>query len=221
MRMLSRAKWLGGMFTGSKSEAACGSGTYFFGRFAWCRKDWALGAEGCVMMNTLTLDHRAPRASFMLSETHGVYALYLKSGSDLPGIMPGEDGLLYIGKAAGRTGFKGRCHFNGKSASHSPRRSLAALLIDTLALVPKEFPHPDGAYKTWGLTLPSERLLNTWMHANLLLAIEPRADAALYEQELISKFEPVLNLRDCPQSEQHERVSAARRRVADIVRGRA
>jgi len=170
-------------------------------------------------MIVFTLDYRAPRASFTLSNAHGVYALFLKPGSSLPGIVPGEDGLLYIGKASGRTGFKGRCHFNGKSASHSPRRSLAALLVDDLGLVPKGFPHPDGEYKTWGLTLPSERILDTWMHGNLLLAIEPRVDAALYEQELISLHQPVLNLRDCPQSEQHERVSAARRRMADMVRG--
>ena len=169
-------------------------------------------------MVSLTLNHRAPRASFTLTAAHGVYALYLKPGGRLAALEPGENGLLYIGKAAGRTGFKGRCHFNGKSASHSPRRSLAALLVDDLDLIPKAVPHPDGEYKTWGLTLPCERVLDAWMHTNLLFAIEPRHDAALYEQELISHHQPVLNLRDCPQSKQHERVSAARRRMADMVR---
>jgi hypothetical protein len=170
-------------------------------------------------MINFTLHHRAPRTSFTLTDQHGVYALFLKPTASLAGIVPGEDGLIYIGKAAGRTGFRGRCHFKGASASHSPRRSFAALLAGDLELVPKAVPHPDGAFKTWGLTLQSEKVLNRWMHDNLLLAIEPREDAALYEQELIWLHRPVLNLRDCPQSEQHERVSLARKRMADLVRG--
>lgn len=165
-----------------------------------------------------TLAYRAPRASFTLDASHGVYALHLKPDAVLPGITPGEHGLIYIGKASGSGGLKGRCHFNGSSASHSPRRSLAALLIDELKVVPKSVPHPDGAYKTWGLELMSEKVLDRWMHDNLLLAIEPRDDAALHEQELIWKHQPVLNLRDCPQSAQHEMVSAARRRISDMIR---
>ena len=169
-------------------------------------------------MNGLTLSHRAPRASLALDTTHGVYALHLKPGSTLHLILPGEDGLIYIGKAAGTGGFKGRCHFNGNTAQHSPRRSLAALLIKPLELVPKSVPHPDGAYKTWGLEKRSEKILDAWMHDNLLLAVEPRADAALFEQELIWQHSPVLNLRDCRQSAQHKIVSAARKRIADIIR---
>lgn len=132
--------------------------------------------------------------------------------------MPGENGPLYIGKAAGTRGFEGRCHFNGATASHSPRRSLAALLIDELNLEPKAVYHPDGEYKSWKLTLSSEKILDKWMHENLIFANEVRDDAALYEQELIWAHCPPLNLRDCPQSEQHEKVSKARREVAQGLR---
>lgn len=165
-------------------------------------------------MSNHLLKQPAPRASFNLDGSHGVYALFLREGSRLPGIVPGENGLLYIGKAAGSRGFEGRCHFNGASASHSPRRSLAALLIDQLNLVPMAVCHPDGEYKSWKLTQTSEKVLDRWMHDNLLLAMEVREDAALYEQELIWAHCPPLNLRDCPQSEQHKRVSTARREVA-------
>lgn len=41
-----------------------------------------------MTMTTLPLDHRAPRTSFTLSETDGVYALFLGPGSSLPGIVP-------------------------------------------------------------------------------------------------------------------------------------
>ena len=163
-------------------------------------------------------DAAGPRASFKLNQSHGVYVLYLRKGSRLPGIVPGENGLLYIGKAAGKRGFEGRCHFNGATASHSPRRSLAALLIDELSLVPKTVNHPDGEFKSWKLTLASEKALDAWMHKNLLVSIEPRDDAALYEQELIWAHCPPLNLRDCPQSEQHEQVSKARRKVSQGLR---
>ena len=95
---------------------------------------------------------------------------------------------------------------------------MAALLLDGLKLVPKAVFHADGEYKSWKLELPSEKVLDRWMHDNLLLAIEKRADAALFEQELISVHKPPLNLRDCAQSEQHQMVSAARRRVADMLR---
>lgn len=164
------------------------------------------------------LTQPAPRASFELDRSHGVYALYLRDGSKLPGIIPGQDGLLYIGKAAGTRGFEGRCHFNGASASHSPRRSLAALLMDELKLVPRPVYHADGEYKSWKLELPSEKVLDQWMHDNLLLAIEVREDAALHEQELIWAHCPPLNLRDCPQSKQHKLISAARRKVAYSLR---
>ena len=62
----------------------------------------------------------------------GVYVLFLRKGSALPGMELGEQELLYIGLAANRKGLEGRCHFNARTRNHSPRKSLAVLLIDVL-----------------------------------------------------------------------------------------
>lgn len=45
---------------------------------------------------------RGPRSSFSLRTECGVYALFLREGIELPGITPGERGLIYIGLAANR-----------------------------------------------------------------------------------------------------------------------
>ena len=117
--------------------------------------------------------------------------------------------LLYIGLAANRHGLKGRCHFDARTRNHSPRKSLAALLLDGLSLRPVLITKPNTP-ATWGLDPPSDGRLSAWMHANLDLAIEICADPASRETELIGRFTPPLNLNKCAQGVQHQRVSAAR-----------
>lgn len=75
---------------------------------------------------------RGPRSTFTLAHEMGVYVLFLRKGSALPGMELGEQELLYIGLAANRKGLKERCHFNARTRNHSPRKSLAVLLIDVL-----------------------------------------------------------------------------------------
>ena len=114
---------------------------------------------------------RGPRSAFTLTHDAGVYALFLREGSALPCVEPGEGGLLYIGLAANRNGLKGRCHFNARTRNHSPRKSLAVLLMDALALTPVLITKPNSA-STWGLDGASDARLSLWMHSNLDLAIE-------------------------------------------------
>lgn len=159
---------------------------------------------------------RGPRSSFSLGRETGVYALFLRSGSRLPGVQPGEEGLLYIGRATSAAGLEGRCHFCGNTAGHSPRRSLAALLIKQLDLVPVFVPKKKS--DTWRLESKSEATLNKWMHNNLDLAIEICSDPIDREAQLVGSLAPPLNLKQCGQSPQHCMISRARENVLAEVR---
>src|SRR6185369_16644738 len=59
---------------------------------------------------------------------------------------------------------------SAKDANHSPRKSLAVLLMEELSLSPMLITKPNSS-DTWGLDGPSDARLSAWMHANLQLAI--------------------------------------------------
>jgi hypothetical protein len=161
---------------------------------------------------------RGPRASFSLGCDKGVYALFLREGAIVPGIEVGECRLLYIGLAANQEGFKGPCHFNNaRTANHSPRKSLAVLLMNELSLRPILVTKPNEK-DTWGLDAASEARLTEWMHAHLDLAIEVCADPHARETELVNYHAPPLNLTKCAKSAQHRRISAARKKVMASLR---
>ena len=149
--------------------------------------------------------HRAARSSFSLSAEHGIYAHFLKPGVEVPMLEPGMDGIIYVGRTQGRTGFRGRDHFAIPFPSSTVRQSLAALLIAQLKL--NILPYR----RSWTIDGPSDARLRSWMYEHLLLAIEPHADAPLHEQRAIWAYRPPLNLKDCPQTSAHERLSALRR----------
>jgi hypothetical protein len=163
---------------------------------------------------------RGPRSSFALGHDVGVYALFLRKGSTLSGIEPGEHGLLYIGLAANRKGLLGRCHFDARTRNHSPRKSLAVLLMEKLDLTPTLITKPNSA-DTWGLDIPSDARLSGWMHDNLDLAIEICPDPDGRETELVVRYAPPLNLTKCVQSAQHKLISKARASImARLQNGR-
>ena len=161
---------------------------------------------------------RGPRSGFVLGTDPGVYALFLRKGATLPQITPVPNGLIYIGLAANRKGLKGRCHFDAKTRNHSPRKSLAALLMEELRLVPILVPKPNST-ETWGLDAASEARLSAWMHGNLDLAIEICADPDKRESELVARHAPPLNLIKCAQTDQHQMISQARRRIQASLSG--
>ena len=160
---------------------------------------------------------RGPRQDFSLGADCGVYALFLRPGANLPIIEPGREGLVYIGMTGANGGFAQRCHFRGKTGTHSPRRSLAALLMDMLDLKP--LPKRGNSTEV-KLAVASERRLDRWMHDNLLVAYEICPDPIGRETELVSRLAPPLNLTKCVQSAAHRSISAARaevrRRVVSI-----
>jgi hypothetical protein len=152
---------------------------------------------------------RGPRSSFVLDASSGVYALFLREGTDLPRTEPVPGGLIYVGQAKGAGGLKRRCHFHGKTKNHSPRKSLAVLLMDTLGLTPVLVKKPN-APDTWGLDLESDARLSAWMHANLELAVKVCQDVDRCETELVLQYAPPLNLNKCSQSAQHKSISERR-----------
>lgn len=155
---------------------------------------------------------RRPRNRFDLGRETGVYALFLRQGSRLPGIEHPPSRLLYAGKAEGTGGLRGRCHFLGSTSNHSPRKSLAVLLMEELGLRPIGIAQGDEPH-TWGLEPESEARLTEWMFANLELAIELCGDPDARETEIVSRLAPPLNLAKCAQTEQHRRISRARKAV--------
>lgn len=156
---------------------------------------------------------RGPRESFCPGAEKGVYALFLRDGAVLNGIAPGECGLLYIGRATRKEGLIGRCHFgNARTRDHSPRKSLAVLLMDALSLMPILVPKPNSP-DTWGLEQDSDKALTEWMYAHLDVAYEVRTDPTSREAELIRDFAPPLNLKGCTPTEKHRWISSERTKV--------
>lgn len=163
---------------------------------------------------------RGPRSSFSLGAEAGVYALFLREWAVLPGIEPSTDGLIYIGLAANRNGLRGRCHFDARTRNHSPRKSLAVLLLGNLSLTPVLITKPNSS-DTWGLDGPSDARLSAWMHAHLELAIEVCLDPDGRETELVGRDAPPLNLTKCVQTDQHRRISQGRASIMAELQGRS
>ena len=155
---------------------------------------------------------RGPRTGFKLSNEKGVYALFLHKGVILRGLEAGQEGLLYIGLAANKSGLKGRCHFNARTVNHSPRKSLSVLLLNELSLEPVLVAKPASS-DTWGLDKASDSRLSAWMHANLELAVEICHNPDARESELVEHYAPPLNLTKCVQTAQHHMISVARSKV--------
>lgn len=168
-------------------------------------------------MDSLLSGHRRPRCEVDLPEAPGLYALFLKTGTHLPGITPRPDRLLYIGKADGAGGLLRRCHFNGRTRDHSPRKSLAVLLQETLDLVPELICKPKGP-PTWGLIRESDRTLSNWMHSSLELTFVALKAPRAAEKALIAAEAPPLNLTDCKQTPEHSKISATRKAVLEELK---
>ena len=148
---------------------------------------------------------RSLRSEVAPAPVRGVYALFIEHPVAIPEFTPGQDGLIYIGKASGIDGFAGRCHFTGKTLDHSPRKSLAVLLMTQLALEVRGH----GGRK-WGLTPESDRRLSAWMWENIRIAFLPNDLPEVVEDRLIQFHSPPLNLKMCRQDDQHRRISRLR-----------
>jgi hypothetical protein len=133
----------------------------------------------------------------------------------LPGLSPASP--IYIGSAVGRGGLAGRCHFDARTANHSPRKSLAVLLRQQLGLRAVLVPKPNSP-DTWGLEDVSEAKLSNWMHHELAVAFTVCENPREKEAAMIRDNAPPLNLLGCAQTHLHVEIRMARRRVMDDLR---
>lgn len=151
------------------------------------------------------------RAAVDLPCAPGVYALFLQDCSRGLPIQRGAENLLYIGRARN---LRRRCHFDGSTRNHSPRKSLATLLMNELELQPV-LVRKGLSRATWGLDDRSERRLSEWMHANLSIAFQRCDEFVQRESELIARYQPPLNISQCNVTTERTALSLARRTVLD------
>ena len=168
--------------------------------------------------------HTRDDAQVMAPRAAGLYAFYGDDQAwrdlDLTPVPGGQP--LYVGKA--ERSLNGRdvgTHFaSGKTGSSTVRRSLAALLVDTLELVPvpRNLARPDGS-ANFGLTPESDARLSRWMEDRLRLATWTKPDGVWLddlETEVVRTLRPPLNLDKVGQP--RERLRVARKRMADRAR---
>lgn len=170
---------------------------------------------------------RPPRSAL---DGPGLYALYgdadVWRGLGLGD--PADARPLYVGKAEDSMVTRDlRTHFaTGKTGWSSPRRSLAALLVDELRLVPTarrpENPEP-GKWTHYALKVDGDQRLTAWMLDHLRLAAWPaqRAEGMLgaIERAVMQAWAPPLNLTGVAQPWSGS-VRAARAEMARAARAR-
>ncbi len=123
----------------------------------------------------------------------GVYALFARMGDGLPGIELAATGLVYIGQSGDLVK---RNHFIGPTGRSTVRRSLGAILKESLRLT--AVPRGRGKHAKdathYRFTSDGERRLSAWMAANLEIAALADSDPKGLEARLIRHCEPPLCL---------------------------
>ena len=146
----------------------------------------------------------------------GVYLFCLRECHALPDIEVGAHGVVYVGMT--EKSLLVRNHFlHAHSGGSTLRRSLGALLRETLKLEPiRRDAKPENASK-FRFADDGEARLTEWMKANLLAAqTEISGDVRSKETALIQEWEPPLNLTKWI-NPQKALVSAKRKACTNIV----
>lgn len=172
-------------------------------------------------------DHRIPFDEYRSSvlAAPGLYAVHGDASvwDELGLTRSGDTRPLYVGKA--EDSLAGRdvgTHFGtGRTGSSTLRRSLAALLRDTLGLrAQPRNPVKPGHFANFGLETEGDERLTAWMCANLRLATWP-APAGVHlgdlETSVLAVLEPPLNI-DKVRTQWRAQVQVARKRMADDAR---
>lgn len=171
--------------------------------------------------------HGLDVAARHVGATPGLYAIYAKAPAwvELGLGKPPDSRPLYVGKAeASLISRDLNTHFSekGRTGSSTVRRSVAALLRDTLGLRgrPRNPQRPERP-ANYGLSEAHEAALGTWMRTHLSLATWPKPaavdDLLLVEVAVIGHWSPPLNLKD-NNSPWKPSLSTARKVMADDAR---
>ena len=168
--------------------------------------------------------HRREDAVELAPRRPGLYAFHGddRAWAELALTPAFQDQPLYVGKA--ERSLNGRdvgTHFaTGKTGSSTVRRSLAALLVGELDLVPlpRNLANPDGS-ANFALEPAGDARLSQWMATRLTLATWVKPDGVQLnsvETSVVRRLRPPLNLHKV--GEPRERLRAARKRMANIAR---
>jgi hypothetical protein len=170
------------------------------------------------------VQHRRNDAVELVARRPGLYAFFGDEQAWLHlEITPAFHGQpLYVGKA--ERSLNGRdvgTHFaSGKTGSSTVRRSLAALLVDGLSLVPvpRNLARPDGS-ANFALETEGDERLSDWMEHRLALATWVKADGVVLDEvetAVVRRLRPPLNLDKV--GEPRERLRVARKHMSNLAR---
>jgi hypothetical protein len=158
-----------------------------------------------------------------VSESQGVYALFLRSEHELPLIMVSADRLLYVGKADSLRERLVKRHFkSGRTGSSTVRRTFGALLKERLGLqvIPRGRGKTDKDCQNYCFSSAGEEKLTQWMLGSLEVGICPvSSDHKSMEKVLIGLMQPPLCLNSW-ENPHISKIEGLRKLCADDARAR-
>ena len=159
----------------------------------------------------------------MLEKLSNIQGLYFMcyTGTELGGTLwkAPEPAIIYIGRA----GKDSPRHWRNDTGVSTVRRSLAAMLANSLQLtsVPNQNPDADDAdrYSNYALTAESEEKLTAWMKHNIRISfweMGPEKIEAAYHG-LINFNTPKLNFQDNPNNTFGQQIKSYRKLLIDMA----
>ena len=144
---------------------------------------------------------RGSIGSHSFPKKSGIYALFLKKGSDLKGYTVPDDNLIYIGSTDNLAERAQENHFNSDSTGFSTlRRTIGAIMKEVFSLksIPRSHGISETNYKNYKFIATGERLLTDWMRNNLEIGYySVFEDYEKIEKEMLKSLRPILNLKGC------------------------
>lgn len=165
---------------------------------------------------------RAPIDRVGAPSSSGVYAIFLREGSEFPLSDRPPSGLIYVGSSGSLAARDYDMHFSSRNTGFSTlRRSIGAILKDELSLaaIPRGRGRAESNYRNYRFKSDGEERLTTWMRENLEVGAYPSdGDYDAVEKALIGALEPVLCLKGW-RNPSAGLVKDLRKRCADEARG--
>lgn len=127
----------------------------------------------------------------------GMYAWFLTPQCSIPGLAPGVDQTVYVGRSASLSRRAIDNHLNSDSTGFSTlRRSLGALLKQKLQLsaLPRSTGSSESNVCCYRFDSVGEHRLTEWMHRHLLVSVCAVENPKLQEKAVIRLLCPPLNL---------------------------
>lgn len=159
----------------------------------------------------------------LIPDVGGLYALILDHPEELEPslerarlkleeVFLGGRHVLYIGATAHSLRRRLKHHLADDTCMSTFRMSLAAVVMDTLALKVRIVP----GQRYFGLIPDSEQLLSAWIAEHVSVAVRPHARARDVEHRLISRAQPPLNIAGRGATEGAAEMARLRRRCRGL-----